>query len=489
MSSNASAPSVSVMGHQRPSVEHLPAVIETTALADECVEFVNEVGIDLDPWQEHCLRMSLSEADSELWSAFLIGVVVARQNGKGTLLEAREIAGLFHIGESLILHSAHEFKTCYEHFLRIVQVIESCPDIDRQVQKIRRGVGEQAVELRNGNRLRFIARSSGSGRGMSAPCVVLDEAMFLTEAQIGAIMPTLSAQPNPQLWFTSSAPLASSEALHRLRRSAIDGTGERLYYAEWGNDASADPTDPEAIARANPALGRRLFLDFVQTEREAMSPEEFARERLGVPEVVSASAGPIDTDRWAELLDGESMPADTEHGVRLALDAPPGCATAVFAMAGRRADGLTHVSVRRNVPKVEREKPDQSVRDRVVDFAAVLAEHHHTPILIAAKSPALAWRADLEAAGVPVEVMPTEEYAQACGSLISAISDGSLRHRGQPELDTAIAGLATRSSGDVDVWSRRSSKVDIAPCVAVTCALARVPEKVAVTVDPWVMIR
>jgi hypothetical protein len=56
-----------------------------------------------------------------------------------------------------------------------------------------------------------------------------------------------------------------------------------------------------------------------------------------------------------------------------------------------------------------------------------------------------------------------------------------LRHRGQPELNNAVAGLAVRSSGDVDAWSRRNSSANIAPFVAATCALVRVPDHVQST--------
>ncbi len=477
MNSSANVLNAPVMGSQSPSVEHLPAEIGTTALADECLEFVEECGLELDPWQARCLRSSLSEVDDDLWAAFLVGVIVGRQNGKGTLLEAREIAGLFHIGESLILHSAHEFKTCYEHFLRVVNLIESVPDLDKHVQKVRRGVGEQAVELRNGNRLRFIARTGGSGRGMSAPCVVLDEAMFLTEAQIGAIMPTLSAQANPQMWFTSSAPLAQSETLHRLRTSAIEGTGNRLYYAEWGNDADADPADPEALARANPALGRRLFLDFIDTEREAMSPAEFARERLGVPEVPEVgSGGPIDVARWLELTDrtGEVVPGSE----RLCLDAPHRGRAATFGLAARLTNGLFYV-----------EQRDHLVQERlgtVIERAKELTEGHGCPLTIVQGSPAEMWVGLLEEAKVPLDRMSRADYGAGCLLIQETIADAGLRHSGAPELANAIEGLAVRTSGDVDVWARRNSSANIAPFVAVTCALARVPQG-GVTIAPFVI--
>ena len=54
------------------------------------------------------------------WAAFETALIVPRQNGKGSILEARELAGLFLFGEQLILHSAHEFKTAQEAFRRVL---------------------------------------------------------------------------------------------------------------------------------------------------------------------------------------------------------------------------------------------------------------------------------------------------------------------------------------------------------------------------------
>jgi hypothetical protein len=39
------------------------------------------------------------------WAAFEAGLEVARQNGKGGVYEARELAGLFLLGERLLVHS------------------------------------------------------------------------------------------------------------------------------------------------------------------------------------------------------------------------------------------------------------------------------------------------------------------------------------------------------------------------------------------------
>lgn len=452
-----------LLGSQSPSVELLPRDSVGSAGA-EAVELAALAGLHLDPWQAYCLEQGLSEQSDGLWAAFICAIVVPRQNGKGSVLEAREVAGLFLLNEHLILHSAHEFKTCYEHFLRIVNLIESTPDLDRRVRKIRRGVGEQAIELRNGNRLRFIARSGGSGRGMSAPCVVLDEFMFATEAMVGAIMPTLSAQPNPQLWMTSSAPLATSEPLHRLRLQAKAATADRLFYAEWGNEPDT-PDNDEAVARANPALGRRIFLDFVDVEREVMSPEEFARERLGVPQQLGTEAQVIDPEVWAACRNEESSVVSHDCW---ALTINPEREWASLGLAGRTADGKLHVEW------LEHRRGTAWIVARITGAW----DKKRLPLRIHKQGPEGAFIVPLREQGVEVIEVSSAEVAQATGQFIDAANNGQLVHLGQPSLDKALRGAVLRLNSDgASVWSQRNSSVEITPLVAVTVALGGVPQE------------
>ena len=419
-------------------------------------------------------------SNGERWAAREVGVIVCRQVGKGRILEARQMLGLYWLNERLGIHTAHEFKTCYEHFRRVVDLVEGNAELRKQVRIIRTGAGDQAIELNNGNRLRFMARSRSSGRGFSGDVVYLDEAFKLSEDTFGALLPTLSARPNPQIWLTSSAPHSDSEVLHRLRKRAMDDDPDpRLLYCAWENDADTDPTDRDAWYRANPGLGIRIAEDDVASEQRSMAPEEFARERLGVPEppISETMAGPIPLDRWTALTDGDSLPEDDT--LRLALDVPPDRTTAVFSIAGKRDDNLLHGSVRLFVPPADMRK--------LVETAKALVEGHGTPLILPPNSPAKAWKAELVAAGVELDELSPAEYAEACGAIQAAVIEGRLRHRGQPEMNSAVAGLSSRASGDVETWSRRSSSSNISPFVALTCALVRVPEKVEVSHDPFIV--
>jgi hypothetical protein len=114
-----SLPGIVLRGCQTPRVSCVPSTAVTSA-GREAVDLARSVGLWLDPWQAHVLEHSLGERADGKWAAFEVGLVVGRQNGKGAVLEARELAGFFLFGEQLILHSAHEFKTAQEAFRRVL---------------------------------------------------------------------------------------------------------------------------------------------------------------------------------------------------------------------------------------------------------------------------------------------------------------------------------------------------------------------------------
>lgn len=80
------------LGSQTPSVELLPPDSAGSAGA-EAVELAALAGLELDPWQAYCLEHGLAEQADGMWAAFLNVIVVSRQNGKGSILEARNWRG------------------------------------------------------------------------------------------------------------------------------------------------------------------------------------------------------------------------------------------------------------------------------------------------------------------------------------------------------------------------------------------------------------
>jgi hypothetical protein len=195
----------------KPRFCHVP--LYTSSLGRDAVDLAAYAGLDLDPHQQYVLEGSMGRTDADRWAALEVAVIEPRQNGKGGILEGRQLAGLYLVKtDQLQTHTAHRFDTCLDHFRRVRSLIEGNDDLLAKVKRngIKDSNGKESVELKDGSRLLFKARSKGSGRGFSGDVVYLDEAYLLHG--LGDMMPSLSAREDPQIWYSSSAPLPKVES-------------------------------------------------------------------------------------------------------------------------------------------------------------------------------------------------------------------------------------------------------------------------------------
>jgi hypothetical protein len=458
-------------GSQQPRILHLPKSVSSTG--QEAVELAAMAELEMDPWQQFVLQNSLGERPDGKWSAFEVGLEVPRQNGKGGILEARELAGLFLLGERLIIHSAHEFATASEALERMDNILEGAPDLSRRVRVIKRSHGEEGVYLKNGQRLRYKTRTKGGGRGFSADCVILDEAMILAESFIGSLFFTLSARPNPQVWYTGSAVDQSymdhGRVFARIRQRALQGEDPALAYFGWSpafeRPDDLPPTaaaDPDVWAQANPALGIRIDPEHIAKEHRSMDARTFAVERLGVGDWPATDEGAdtiIDMDVWRALEDEGSQ---IDGSVCFAYDVKPDRSMAAIAVAGLRADGLAHGEI------VEHRRGTGWVAQRLSE----LTSRHDSLGVVCAGDDAKALIPEIRALDMKVDESTAAEQAQAHAQFINAVNDATLRHLGTPELEAALRGAATTQREGGQAWSRKNSSVDICPLVALTHALS-----------------
>jgi hypothetical protein len=472
-------------GGQAPRYELIPTARSTAGA--EAVDLAASAGLILEPAQERVLKGSLGELPDGRWAAFEVALIEPRQNGKGAVITARELAGLYLFGEELQTHTAHRFDTCLEGFRRIRDYIEGSPDLSRRVHKVTEAHGQESIELFNPTqRLLFKARSKGSGRGFSGDVVYLDEAFWLMD--LGAMLPTMSARPNPQLWYLSSAPLprVESDILRNLcRRGRAGAMGQtkprRLAYFEWSaampetadrdewEKALAEIIDDRAAwAEANPGIGYRITEEFVQSERDAMSVEDFARERLGVyPEIPDVADEPaLDPADWKRCEDLRSKVLDP---VTFVFEVSVDRRWAVIASAGASSAGGTHVELienRRNTGWVvdrlvqlrDRHRPAAILCNPAGPAGGLLPECERKGLVIGVPDPAKAGK---------VRPVTARDYVQACAAAYDAVAQYRWRHMGQPALNMAAAAAVKRTVGDAWVFDRESS-TDISPLLAVT---------------------
>lgn len=429
---------------------------------DRAIELGELFGIHLDDWQQYALKVSLSTGQDDLFRSTEVGLVLPRQNGKTEILLVRELAGLILFDEELILHSAHEYKSAAEAFMRIRAAIENSP-YESEFKPPRTSHGEESIETKDGKRLRFVARSRGSARGFTADCLVLDEAMFLAEQSLAAMLFTLSARPNPQIWYASSAGQEDSEVLRRLRERAVSiqsgSTGpQRFTYLEWSADPSAASDDEEAWHVANPAMPGRVSPQWVrETELSAMSDIEFRRERMGIWDDAETLAV-IPYEVWANDID---RTVKASGPLTFAVDVTPERNAASISMACILPGGLRMVEVIESMP---------GANWAVSRLIELNAKHNPKAVIVDSAGPAATFIPALEDAGVPVEVVSARDVASACGMFYDSAMDGILRHIDQPVLTAAVHAAKKRPLGDAWAWHRRDN-TDISSLVAATLAL------------------
>lgn len=484
---SAMVTSAPTIGQQLPRVWSVPPA--SASLGLEAVELAAAAGLVLDPWEQFVVEQMLGQRPDGKWAAFEVGLCVARQNGKGAVLEARELAGLFLTGDRLMVHSAHQFDTSMEAFLRMEEILGGSEDLSRQVKSVSRSHGAEGFVLKTGQRLRYRTRTKGGGRGFSGETLILDEAMILAEMMIGALMPTLSAKSvhgNPQVVYAGSA---VDQLIHddgvvfaRIRERGHRGGDPSLAYFEW----SADGDDPDELgddvladeaswAQANPGLGIRISSEHVANELRSMSRRTFAVERLGVgdwPATDPSALSVIRAAQWADRKDAASEPGVPRV---LSFDVTPARSRAAIGLAAPRATGGFHVAV------LDHHAGTGWLKDRL---AARVEELAPIDVVCDGVGPAASLIPELERAGIRVNPMKTTEHGRACGVLVDAVDRETIWHLGQPELDGAIAGATTRALGDAWAWSRKHSKSDISPLVAVTLALGRLASSPA-RAEPW----
>lgn len=458
------------LGARKPRFRIRPAAVSSGGA--EAIELAASAGLILDPWQGDVVDGILAEKPDGRCAAKTVGLIVPRQNGKDAILEAVELYWLFlDPTVRLITHTCHRFDTALEHFERVRALIEETPDLSRRVKKISDTNGKESIRLRDGSRLNFKTRGvKGGGRGYSGDRVVLNEALRL--GKLGNLIPTMSARPDPQLLYVSSAPEEGPES-DRLRKVIRRGrSGDpTLCYDEWSAPEGANLDDVKAIAQANPSLGIRLSLDFVlEVERNDLTAEEFAIERLGIFDDSDDGVPPqIEPHDWKQCrtklrTPGAAWMADP---VAFGVAVTPDRDWASIGAAGACSEGGIAVEV------VDHRSGTAWVLDRCKELAK---QHRHVGFVIDPRGPAGTLIKPLTDEGLTVEECNSTRRTLAAGGFYDDTRNHTIVHRSGTELDAAVAVAIARPVGDAWLFARKAPPtehghpVPISPLEAVELA-------------------
>lgn len=410
-----------------------------------------------------------------LWKTPRVAVSVPRQNGKGAIIEAIELGfllGAFPDAE-LLVHSAHEFKTAKNGFARILSLVrgnpalaalEDAPPSARRRLVVMTANAQESItyidrDAKIERTIKFFARSKNSGRGFSSDILILDEAQELSEQTWAAILPTISARHNPQIWLFGTPPdeTMNGEVFTRMRELALKQVDERLAYFEWSADKDDSIEDVETWLRANPACPLRISVQTIRDEFFGMDEATFSRERLGMWDG-AATLAVIPEDTWNALA-GET---DPEGRVAFAVDISPDRQRASIGVAGRLPDGRVMVQA------IENRKGTGWIVPRLKELTERWAT---VAVVIDTGGAAASLLPELKKQRIRrVETITTRDVVAACGAFYDAAMNNGMSHPDQPVLNEALASARKRPLGDAWAWHRKDTATDITPLVAVTFA-------------------
>jgi phage terminase large subunit-like protein len=404
------------------------------------------------------------------------GVTIPRQEGKSTFIEAKAAhrcsATGFFGGRQNVLYTAQTRqkarKKWEEGFLADLRASAAFRGrIDPSLAN-----GNEHIRFPDGSSFGIEAVTEKAGHGDVVDEAYIDEAFAHQDWRLEqAFRPAMITRVNKLLmWISTAGWLGASPYLEAKveagRRAVAEGRRSGLAYFEWSAPQDADPGDESVWRACMPALGHTISIEAMRAEYAKAVDEgklnEFRRAFLNqwVPKDVPDDWLVIPEAAWANLADPESHPVP--RVVLSAVFAHDQSAASV-GLAGWRADGLLHGEVADYRPGTSWAVP------RLIDMNArhdpagvVVDEAGHESVIIK----------DLEAAGVPVIRIGTRGVTQAYAGLIEDVLDSKrFRHRGQPDLDAAVAVAVTRDVGDGGkAWGRRKSAGDISPVVSVTNA-------------------
>jgi hypothetical protein len=455
--------------------------------ADFCAEVLQE---PLDPWQKWAsihVGELLPDGRPRFRTAL---VIVARQQGKTSWCRALTLYWLFVDEVPLVLGTSTNREYAKESWRAVVAAARRNRWLNRETSRrgIRETNGEECFTTARGSRYEIAASNRRGGRSKTVHRLILDELREHADwSAWGAASNATNAVATAQIVAITNQGDERSVVLDSLRTSALEhietGAGDpRLGLFEWSAPAGAEPTDLDALAQANPDLGRRTDPDALMgaaLRARNAGGEELATFRTEVMCMRVRLLDPaIDPDRWA--TSGTDTPLDlaAEHREQVALcydvslDGLHACLVAAAVVDGRvHAEVVQAWDGAGCTQQLRRELPDlvRQVKPRVLGWfpsgpaAAVAAD------LADRKQPGQTW----PPRRVKIEEIKGEAGA-VCMGLAEQVQGGEIVHPRDPMLTLHVESAQKLRRGDAWVFTRRGTgPIDGAYALAGAVHLAR----------------
>lgn len=465
--SNSSEPKRRLVGRAEPRLFTPPLrdLTPETSLGYLIIDFARDVlGMPLMPWQEWLVIHALEITEDGNLRFRNILVLVARQNGKTTLLMILALFWLYIDAVPLILSTSTNLDTAKEAWVKAVDLAESNQWLAPAVAPngVRRANGEQELKTIYGSRYKIAAANRRGGRGLTVHRLIVDE---LREHQNwdawSAASNAQNAVKDAQAWCLSNAGDDQSIVLNHFRAEALAGENPAWAIFEWSAPEGCDLDDPDARERANPALG--ITLTEATLDAALVMPAAAYRTEILCQHVPALDAA-VDMGAWATIADPGGSLESAKSRVALCLDVSPTLGHATLAAAAIGEHGKARVEI------VAAWSSTDQMRQ---ELPALLARIKPRALGWFPGGPAASMAPDLRELKRGVEIKAGEVGA-VCQSFAEQVSSRRLIHGNQALLTAHVQGASRMHVGDGWRFARNDGgDVDAAYAAAGAVYLAR----------------
>lgn len=433
-----------------------------------------DLGMPLMPHQQYVLDVGL-ELDPTTGIPWYrdVGVSIHRQSGKsGMVLPTAVHRGLtFELlgwGRraliKLVLQNAAMARR--KLLLDYWPVIDHAPRVRRQMTTPIRSAAAPAIVFGNGARWEVGGNTRDANHSQTIHAAFLDECFAYGPDgdEEGGIRPAMATVAAAQQWCLSAAGDADSLWWNEYQDSARDivesGLDSRRAYFEWGAPDDADLDDETGWPAYMPGLAYGLVpLGVIRADHERMGAGEFARaygnRRTGAAEVL------FPPRRWAACA-ADLAPLDS---IQFAVDVGYG------AEGKPRQSAIAAAGWNGDRPVVELVATGDGT-SWVIPRLRELMVHRPVSVTLDERGPVVQLHQEIRKV-VPasrLRFLNTQQVCAAAELFHQRVLDGAVAHRGQAELDVAVAGVKRRPVGDAWAFGRKASSSNVAPLVAVSFA-------------------
>lgn len=331
-----------------------------TSYGFEVVDFAEEIGHPLLPWQKFAVIHGGELLPDGRPRFRIVLLLVARQNGKTELPVVLSVYWQFRKRVPLILGTSTKLSYAKESWLKAVNLVRRTPalrDLHEPGRKWFRSTnGEVESWTVHGDRYLIAASNSEGGRSLTINRGVADELRQHRSYEAWDAFEPACSPADAQIWGLSNAGDSRSVVLNDLQDSAHEfiETGEgdpRLGLLEWSASPTADPEDVGALLQANPRVGHGLDVEVLQAgARRAKrlggaALNGFKTERMCIRVKVLRPA--VTVESWQACLDPGPMDltGPARRRIALCVDLSPDGQHATLAAAQAMPDGRVRVEL------------------------------------------------------------------------------------------------------------------------------------------------